>query len=104
MYLSHDINHHVQYMQIDGETFKKIQGDVLQGSTVVLDVEEEGLDERTILSLDAATKIYSNGTVCFRSLDGKENCFEDAQPGQCEAENSIGSQLPSVNYRAKYKR
>jgi hypothetical protein len=72
-------------MQVEGKTFEVIQSDVLQGSKVILDVEEEGLDERTILSLDAATKISSSGSTCFRSLalDGKEYCFVDAQPGQC---------------------
>ena len=74
-------------LQIAGETFEIIQSDVLQGSKVILDVEEEGLDERTILSLDAATKISSSGSTCFRSLalDGKEYCFVDAQPGQCSS-------------------
>jgi cell division septation protein DedD len=72
-------------MQVEGKTFEVIQSDVLQGSKVILDVEEEGLDERTILSLDAATKISSSGNTCFRSLalNGKEYCFVDAQPGEC---------------------
>jgi hypothetical protein len=72
-------------VQVEGKTFEVIQSDVLQGSKVILDVEEEGLDERTILSLDAATKISSSGSTCFRSLalDGKEYCFVDAQPGEC---------------------
>jgi hypothetical protein len=72
-------------MQVAGETFEIIQSDVLQGSKVILDVEEEGLNERTILSLDAATKISSSGMTCFRSSDGKEHCFVDAQPGQCDS-------------------
>jgi hypothetical protein len=58
---------------------------VLQGSKVVLDVEEEGLDERTVLSLDAATKISPSGSTCFTSSDGKEHCFADAQPGECSS-------------------
>jgi len=74
-------------MQIAGETFDIIQSNVLQGSKVILDVEEEGLDKRTILSLDAATEISSSGRTCFRSSDGKEHCFADAQPGEC---NSVG--------------
>ena len=74
-------------MQIAGETFDIIQSDVLQGSKVILDVEEEGLNKRTILSLDAATEISSSGRTCFRSSDGKEHCFADAQPGEC---NSVG--------------
>jgi len=74
-------------MQIAGETFDIIQSDVLQGSKVVLDVEEEGLDKRSILSLDAATEISSSGITCFRSSDGKEHCFADAEPGEC---NSFG--------------
>ena len=72
-------------MQVAGETFEIIQSDVLQGSKVILDVEEEGLNERTILSFDAATKISSSGMTCFRSSDGKEHCFVDAQPGQCDS-------------------
>jgi hypothetical protein len=70
-------------MQVAGETAAIIQSDVLQGSKVVLDVEQEGIGERTILSLDAANKVSSNGTACFRSSDGKEHCFVDAQPGEC---------------------
>ena len=58
---------------------------MLQGSKVVLDVEEEGLDERTVLSLDAATKISPSGSTCFTSSDGKEHCFADAQPGECKS-------------------
>ena len=58
---------------------------MLQGSKVVLDVEEEGLDERTVLSLDAATKISPSGSTCFTSSDGKEHCFADAQPGECSS-------------------
>jgi hypothetical protein len=69
--------------QVASETAEIIQSDVLHGSRVVLDVEEEGLGERTILSLDAAHKISSDGTTCFRSSDGKEHCFVDAQPGEC---------------------
>ena len=67
------------------ETFDIIKSDVLQGSKVVLDVEEEGLDERTILSLDAATKISSSGSTCFHSSDGKEHCFAEAQTGECSS-------------------
>lgn len=70
-------------MQVASETAEIIQSDVLHGSKVVLDVEEEGIGERTILSLDAAHKISSDGTTCFRSSDGKEHCFVDAQPGEC---------------------
>jgi hypothetical protein len=58
---------------------------VLQGSKVILDVEEEGIDKRTILSLDAATEISSSGITCFRSSDGKEHCFADAKPGECSS-------------------
>ena len=72
-------------MQVAGETFEIFQSNVLQGSKVILDVEEEGLNERTILSFDAATKISSSGMTCFRSSDGKEHCFVDAQPGQCDS-------------------
>ena len=72
-------------MQIAGETFDTIQSDVLQGSKVILDVEEEGLDKRSILSLDAATEISSSGRTCFRSSDGKEHCFAKAQPGACNS-------------------
>ncbi len=71
-------------------TFKEIQSNVLQGSKVVLDVEEEYLDERTILTLDAATRITSSGIACFSFLDGEQHCFENALPGQCESENSFG--------------
>jgi hypothetical protein len=87
--LSHFKHHPCQHydMQIAGEIFDSIQSDVLQGSKVILDVEEEGLDERTILSLDAATKISTSGKTCFHSSDGKEHCFADAQPGEC---NSLG--------------
>ena len=59
----------------------------LQGSKVILDVEEEGIDKRSILSLDAATDISSSGITCFHSSDGKEYCFAKAQPGAC---NSFG--------------
>ena len=76
--------------QITEVTFKEIQSNVLQGSKVVLDVEEEYLDERTILTLDAATRITSSGIACFSFLDGKQQCFENALPGQCESENSFG--------------
>ena len=48
-------------------------------------MEEEGIDKRTILSLDAATKISSSGRTCFRSSDGKEHCFAKAQPGACNS-------------------
>jgi hypothetical protein len=58
---------------------------VLQGSKVILDVEEEGLDKRTILSLDAAAEISSSGITCFRFSDGKEHCFADAEPGECNS-------------------
>jgi hypothetical protein len=58
---------------------------VLQGSKVILDVEEEGLDKRTVLSLDAATQISSSGSTCFQSSDGKEHCFVDAEPGDCSS-------------------
>ena len=58
---------------------------MLQGSKVILDVEEEGIDKRTILSLDAATEISSSGITCFRSSDGKEHCFADAKPGECSS-------------------
>lgn len=77
-------------LQIAGETFDVIKSNVLQGSKVILDVEKEGLDERTILALYAATKISASGRTCFRSSDGKEHCFAYAQPGQCEEENSFG--------------
>ena len=73
------------YMQIAGETFEIITSDVLQGSKVILDVEEEGINERTILSLDAATKISQSGITCVHSSDGKEHCFADAQPGECKS-------------------
>ena len=72
-------------MQIAGETFEVIKSNVLQGSKVILDVEEQGLDERTILALDAATKISSSGSTCFHSSDGKDHCFAEAQPGDCSS-------------------
>jgi hypothetical protein len=72
-------------LQIAGETFDIIQSNVLQGSKVILDVEEEGLDKRTVLSLDAATEISSSGSTCFQSSDGKEHCFADAEPGDCSS-------------------
>jgi ElaB/YqjD/DUF883 family membrane-anchored ribosome-binding protein len=72
------------FIQVADETVETIQSNVLQGSNVVLDVEEEGIGERTILSLDAAKKVSSNGTTCFHSSDSKEHCFVDAQPGECE--------------------
>jgi len=58
---------------------------VLQGSKVILDVEEEGIDKRSILSLDAATEISSSGITCFQSSDGKEHCFADAEQGDCSS-------------------
>ncbi len=87
-------------MQIASETAEIIQSDVLQGSKVVLDVDEEGIGERTILSLDAANKISSNGTTCFRSSDGKEHCFVDAQPGEC-GEHVHGR---SLKFHKKFKK
>ena len=59
----------------------------------MLDVEEEGLDERSIISLDAATRITKNGTSCFSSssLDGKERCDVNALPGECDFVNSFGT-------------
>jgi len=60
----------------------------------VLDVEEEGLTEHTIISLDTATKIAENATYtqgCFSTTHGNVTwCFERAPPGMCEAENSFG--------------
>lgn len=60
----------------------------------MLDVEEEGLAEHTIISLDTATKIAENGTHtqgCFSTTHGNGTwCFEQAPPGMCEAENSFG--------------
>jgi hypothetical protein len=72
-------------------TFEEIQNNVLQGSKVMLDVEEEGLDERSIISLDAATRITKNGTSCFSSSDGKERCYVHALPGECDFVNSFGT-------------
>jgi hypothetical protein len=77
--------------QIAAETFEEIQSNVLQGSKVVLDVEEEGLDERSIISLDAATRITKSGISCFSSSDGKERCYVDALPGECDSVNSFGT-------------
>ena len=57
----------------------------------MLDVEEEGLDERSIISLDAATRITKNGTSCFSSSDGKERCYVHALPGECDFVNSFGT-------------
>ena len=59
----------------------------------MLDVEEEGLNERSIISLDAATRITKNGTSCFSSssLDGKERCDVNALPGECDFVNSFGT-------------
>ena len=54
-------------------------------------MEEEGLDERSIISLDAATRITKNGTSCFSSLDGKERCYVHALPGECDFVNSFGT-------------
>jgi hypothetical protein len=60
----------------------------------VLDVEEEGLTEHTIITLDTATKIAENATHiqgCFSTTHGNVTwCFERAPPGMCEAENSFG--------------
>ena len=55
-------------------------------------MEEEGLDERSIISLDAATRITKNGTSCFSSLDGKERCYAHALPGECDFVNSFGTE------------
>jgi hypothetical protein len=77
---------------IAAETFEEIQSNVLQGSKVVLDVEEEGLDERSIISLDAATRITKSGISCFSSSDGKEHCYVHAHPGQCDFVNSFGTE------------
>ena len=61
----------------------------------MLDVEEEGLTEHTIITLDTATKIAENATYtqgCFSTTHGNVTwCFERAPPGMCEAENSFGS-------------
>ena len=57
----------------------------------MLDVEEEGLDERSIIFLDAATRITKNGTSCFSSSDGKERCYVHALPGECDFVNSFGT-------------
>ena len=60
----------------------------------MLDVEEEGVAEHTIISLDTATMIAENGTHtqgCFSTTHGNGTwCFEQAPPGMCEAENSFG--------------
>jgi len=54
----------------------------------VLDVEEGGPDKRSITSLDSATSITS-GMSCFISSDGKERCYIDALPGECDVVNSF---------------
>ena len=76
--------------QIAAETFENIRSTVLQGSKVVLDVEEGGPGKRSITSLDSATSITTNMT-CFMSSDGKEDCYINALPGECDFVNSFAS-------------
>ena len=56
----------------------------------MLDVEEGGPGKRSITSLDSATSITTN-TTCFMSSDGKEGCYIDALPGECDVVNSFAS-------------
>jgi len=56
----------------------------------VLDVEEGGPGKRFITSLDSATSITANMT-CFMSSDGKEGCYIDVLPGECDFMNSFAS-------------
>ena len=56
----------------------------------MLDVEEGGLDKRSITSLDSATSITS-GMSCFISSDGKERCYVETLPGECDVVNSFGT-------------
>lgn len=76
--------------QIAAETFEIIQSDVLQGSKVVLDVEEGGPGKRSITSLESATSITSDMS-CFIASDGNERCYIDALPGECDVVNSFAS-------------
>ena len=76
--------------QIAGETFEMIQNDVLQGSKVVLDVEEGGPGKRSITSFESATSITGDMS-CFIASDGNERCYIDALPGECDVVNSFGS-------------
>jgi hypothetical protein len=76
--------------QIAEETFEIIQSDVLQGSKVVLDVEEGGPGKRSITSLESATSITSDMS-CFIASDGNERCYIDALPGECDVVNSFAS-------------
>ena len=56
----------------------------------MLDVEEGGPGKRSITSLDSATSITTNMT-CFMSSDGKEDCYINALPGECDFVNSFAS-------------
>jgi hypothetical protein len=56
----------------------------------VLDVEEGGPGKRSITSLDSATSITSDMS-CFLASDGKERCYIDTLPGECDVVNSFAS-------------
>jgi hypothetical protein len=56
----------------------------------VLDVEEGGPDKRSITSLDSATSITTDMS-CFKTSDGKEDCYFDSLPGECDVVNSFAS-------------
>ena len=56
----------------------------------MLDVEEGGPGKRSITSLDSATSITSDMS-CFLASDGKERCYIDTLPGECDVVNSFAS-------------
>ena len=56
----------------------------------MLDVEEGGPGKRSITSLDSATSITSDMS-CFIASDGKERCYIDTLPGECDVVNSFAS-------------
>jgi hypothetical protein len=58
----------------------------------VLDVEEGGPDKRSITSLDSATSItITTDMSCFKTSDGKEDCYIDTLAGECDVVNSFAS-------------
>ena len=56
----------------------------------MLDVEEGGPGKCSITSLDSATSITSDMS-CFIASDGKERCYIDTLPGECDVVNSFAS-------------
>ena len=53
-------------------------------------MEEGGPGKRSITSLDSATSITSDMS-CFIASDGKERCYIDTLPGECDVVNSFAS-------------